>query len=134
MAETLCVGSDQIGEMWPHVSTWLKAATDKCGDWTIDALKHALDKDEARLWVLWDGESLKAAAVSQIAMVPRGKVCTVIACGGEAAGSWECALLPIERYAEQAGCVAFRIQGRPAWARVFKDYKTEWITIEKVLR
>lgn len=134
LAETLCVAPEQVDDFWPFVSGWLRSATDRCGDWTLEDVRAALDNRQALLWILWDGSAIKAAAVSQLSTVPRGKICTILACGGGASGSWGAALLPIEQYAREQGCVASRIQGRPAWARVFHDYKTEWVTIEKVLR
>lgn len=85
------------------------------------------------LWVRWDGDKLRAAAVTQIAVVPRGKVCTVVACGGERAGGWKDAIAPIEAYAKDQGCVATRIHGRRAWAKVFDDYDLEWVALEKRL-
>lgn len=85
------------------------------------------------LWVRWDGEELRAAAITQLTIVPRGKVCTVVACGGERAGSWKAAIEPIEAYAKEQGCAAMRIQGRPAWARVFNDFDLEWVVLERRL-
>lgn len=132
-ADTLCVPPDRIGEIWPYVERWLANAVAKCGDWTVAALLDGLRAEQMLLWVRWDGEVLRAAAVTQLVIVPRGKICTVIACGGERVGSWKAALAPIETYAKEQACVAMRIQGRVAWSKVFDDYELEWVTLEKGL-
>ncbi len=132
-ADTFCVDPSRVREMWPHVARWLADAVAKCGDWTITALLDGLAAEQMLLWVRWDGDKLRAAAITQITIVPRGKICTVLACGGERAGCWKAAIEPIENYAKDQGCVAVRIQGRMAWARVFDDYDPEWITLEKGL-
>lgn len=133
MAETLCVTPGRIEEIWPHIEPWFAKAVAQCGDWTVDAIREGVGAERMLLWILWDGEALKAAAVTQLIIVPRGKVCTVVACGGSAAGSWKSAISPIEKYAKEEGCVSMRIQGRVAWTRVFDDYDLEWVALEKRL-
>lgn len=131
--ETLCVSPERVPEMWPHVERWIERAVRRCGDWTIKAIKDDVFSGEMLLWVLTSDGDLKAAAITQLTIVPRGKVCTVIACGGSAAGSWKAALLPIEGYANETACVAMRIRGRIAWAEIFDDYDLEWVALEKRL-
>lgn len=134
-AETLCVAPDRVPKMWPHVARWLTAAAEKCGDWTSTAILDALLKGDALLWVLWDGEQLKAACVTEAVIVPRGKILRVLACGGARATSWSEAFAPIERYARELGCRAIRIEGRRGWQRVFEaqNYRLAWVCIEKGL-
>lgn len=132
-AETLCVPPERIDEVWPHVESFLGAACARSGDWTLEALRGALDSVEMLLWVLWDGEKLRAAAVTEVVIVPRGKICRIVACGGARAVPWPQALAPIEAYARAIGCKAMRIDGRCGWRRVFADYATQWITLEKGL-
>ena len=132
--ETLCVAPDRVDAMWPHVSEWLKAAAERCGDWTLTAIRDCLFNKECLLWVLWDGQRLRAACVTEVVILPRGKVCRVVACGGENASSWNGAFAPIEKYAKELGCVSMRIEGRKGWQRVFPDYGLEWICLEKGLK
>jgi len=131
--ETLCVAPDRVPAMWPHVARWLTTAAEKCGDWTPMALRDVLVKGDALLWVRWDGEQLKAACVTELVIVPRGKILRVLACGGGKAGDWPAAFAPIERYAREQGCNAIRIEGRRGWQRVFADYRQAWVCIEKGL-
>lgn len=131
-ARTLCVSPDEIDRVLPLVTDMLTAAVEKCGDWTLREVCYALQGAQALLWIVWDGEKLSAAAVSQLIAVPKGKICQVIACGG-ASESWPEAIQPIEQYAKAEGCVSMRIRGRPGWSRVFPDYKTEWLSLAKRL-
>lgn len=132
MAETLCVSPGRVDEMWPHVSAWLEAACERCGDWTIEALRTSLDREEMLLWIVWDGERLRSATVTELVIVPKGKICRVVVHGG-ADVHWSTAIKPIEQYAKDAGCVAMRVDGRKGWARVLSDYELNWITLEKRL-
>lgn len=132
LAETVCVAPDCVDRIWPFVQDILKKATDHCGDWTVEALKSALDNNRAQLWLHCEGTTVRAAAVSQILAVPRGKVCQVVACGGEA-DNWRDAIAPIEQFGKDEGCVSMRIEGRMGWSRVFRDYAPEWITLDKRL-
>ena len=132
-AETLCVPPERVDEVWPHVESFLGAACARSGDWTLEALRGAIDRIEMLLWVLWDGEKLCAAAVTEVVIVPRGKICRIVVCGGERAVPWPQALAPIEAYARALGCMAIRIDGRRGWQRVFEDYAMQWITLEKRL-
>lgn len=133
--ETLCVAPDRIPQMWPHVARWLATAAERCGDWTPMALLDVLVKGEALLWVLWDGDRLKAACVTEVVIVPKGKILRVLACGGGRAASWPQAFAPIEAYARELRCTAIRIEGRKGWQRVFErqHYRLAWVCIEKGL-
>lgn len=131
--ETLCVAPDRVEAMWPYVEGWIANAVNKCGDWTSEAIRDALLKHELLLWILWDGERLRAAAVTEVMIVPRGKVCRIVACGGSRAVAWPQAIEPIEHYARELGCVAMRIHGRWGWMKVFDDYDLEWVALEKGL-
>lgn len=132
-ADTFCVDPGRIDEIWPHVLGWLQTATEKCGDWTVDVIRDALLSEEMLLWVRWDGTALRAATVTELMTVPRGKVCQIVVCGGEKVGSWQEAIAPIEKYASEQGCVAMRIHGRIAWTKIFPDYDLEWVALEKRL-
>lgn len=132
-ANTLCVAPERIKSTWPHVEIWIEDAVARCGDWTAAEIFEALEQGKMLLWLRWDGKALKSAAVSHVTIVPRGKVCRIIACGGSSDGDWNTALAPIENYAKEIGCVAMRIHGRPAWSKVFPDYDLEWVALEKRL-
>lgn len=132
MTELLCIPTEKVNEMWPHVVGMIQKAVDKCGDWTVESIKEALDQDRMLLWLTWDGARVRAVATTGLEIVPRGKVCKAIACAGDDP-SWSERLAPIEQYARDQGCVAMRVQGRPGWSRVLRDYEIEWVALEKRL-
>lgn len=105
----------------------------QCGDWTVADILAGLFGETLQLWVAFDGDRINAAAVTELDTVARGKVCRVVACGGRKHVSWADCIAPIEDFARAQGCVAMRIHGRPGWARVFDDYETEWVALEKRL-
>lgn len=131
--ETVCIDRDHIERIWPLVSHWISNAAGKCGDWTLETVRDELDKGECLLWILWDGR-VRAACVTKLVIVPkRGKICTIVACGGDQVIPWPVAFGPIEKYAKQRDCVSMRIEGRPGWKRVFPDYELNWVCLEKGL-
>lgn len=132
MAETICIERDHLDRVFPLVSHWISNAVGKCGDWTLEAVKGELDKGECLLWILWDGQ-LHAACVTKLVIIPKGKICLIVACGGDQVIPWDIALKPIEKYADRCGCVSVRIEGRPGWKRLFPEYEVEWISLEKGL-
>ena len=127
-----CVAPDRVAEMWPHVVGFFSAATDRCGDWTIETLREQVDTG-ALLWVVHDGETVRAAAVTRLLKEARqGLTCHIVACGG-AGGDWPSRIATLESYAAEEGCRAVRLDGRKGWSRVFPDYGTAWVTLEKRL-
>jgi hypothetical protein len=130
----ICIDPKDVHQIWPHVSTLLNNATQRCGDWTLSELRTGLHQGAMLLWVTTDGQKIYAALVSALEAVPAGLVCRVVACGGEAVIPWVKAVAPIEQYARDEGCVAFRLQGRKGWSRVFREeFKTAWVALEKRL-
>lgn len=130
MAETHLVPPDRVNDIWPYAADYLRAAVDRCGDWTLTDIRAELDRAYLQLWIVWDG-SVAAAAVTELDNVPRGRVCRVVACGGHA--DWREAIKPIEQFAKNEGCTAMRIHGRAGWARLFRSYEIEWVALEKRL-
>lgn len=132
VADLLCIHPQQIDEFWHYAEPLLKTATEHCGNWTITEIRRELDKG-ALLWIVWNGEQMLAACVTRLAMETNGLVLEALACGGEGQ-DWRRLYEEIEDYGRNEGCVTSRIQGRPGWQRLFKDYDLAWVTLEKDLR
>jgi hypothetical protein len=130
--ETICIPPERIDEVWPHVAGWIAKAVGKGGDWTVEAIRGGLAREECLLWILWDGR-LHAVCVTELLLIPKGKICRIVACGGDQVIPWQLAFAPIENYAIAEGCVAMRIEGRTGWQRVFPDYTLAWVCLEKGL-
>lgn len=131
-ADLLCIHPHQVDEFWPYTEPLLKRATERCGNWSIGEIKQQINKG-ALLWIVWDGEAVRAACVTRLTLEPKGKVLDAIACGGEDQ-DWRTLYEDIEDYGRNEGCVTSRIQGRLGWRRIFKDYDLAWVALEKDLR
>lgn len=88
---------------------------------------------EALLWLVSDGSSIQAAAVTELHATEWRKVCVIVACGGEDMCAWLPLLEGIEKYARTAGCEAVRIMGRKGWARMLASYRITRVVLEKEL-
>lgn len=130
-ADLLCIHPHQVNEFWPYAEPHIRAATERCGNWSVGEIRQQLEKG-ALLWIVWDGESVKAACVTRLALESKGKVLEALACGGEGQ-DWRRLYEEIEDYGRNEGCVISRMQGRNGWRRVFNDYDLAWVTLEKRL-
>ena len=131
-ADLLCIAPHQVEEFWPYAEPHLKAATERCGNWTIAEIRRELDKG-ALLWIVWNGEAVKAACVTRLSLEKPGLVLEALACGGERQ-DWRRLYEEIEDYGRNEGCVLSRMSGRDGWRRIFNDYDLAWVTLEKDLR
>ncbi len=83
------------------------------------------------LWLAWNAPKIEGAAVTQISLTERSKVCTIVAYGGE--GKRVSLITSIEKYAKAEGCDVVRILGRKGWLRWLKDYSAPKVVLEKRL-
>lgn len=132
MIDLVCVDPKDVSKIWPQVELLITRATEHCGNWSIGPIRADVLSGAQLLWVTWDGRQIRAAATTKLIRELKGLVCLAVACGGTDE-NWAERFAPIEEYARDEGCVSTRIQGRPGWARVFKDYKAEWVSLEKKL-
>ncbi len=123
---------DQVDEIWRHVEPLLRKATERCGDWTTDALRREIASG-ALLWITWDGSAIRAACVTRLQENRTGRACYVIAVGGEQTMPWTEAMATVERYAREQGCAGIRIEGRAGWGRVLYGFAPRWTVFEKRL-
>ena len=98
---------------------------------------HDLQKDlgagEAQLWLAWDGDGPRAAAVTTITNYPLYTECLIWLCAGDGRDGWLHALEGIEIWAKGQGCATVAIQGRPGWKRVLDGYSQKAVLLEKRL-
>lgn len=130
--DLVCVDPKDVEKIWPHVEGLLVAATEHCGEWSISQIMAEVFRADQLLWITWDGRKIRAAATTKLVRELKGLVCLAVACGGTDE-DWPERFSAIEEYARDEGCVSARIQGRPGWGRIFKEYKMEWVSLEKKL-
>ena len=90
-------------------------------------------RGDALVWLVYAKPVIKAVVVTQISITERGKVCTIVACGGYRSTEWIGLISSIEDYAKKQGCRAVRLMGRRGWKRVLKNYSETKVILERRL-
>jgi hypothetical protein len=141
----ICIDPAQVREFWPHVAPLIEAAMRK-GRLTnyVDVERDVL-AGGALVWIAWNGENIKAAAVTEIASANGERFCTIVACGAQTSlrslrkldcddrRQWLPLIAGLESYARAEGCAAMRIYGRRGWLKLLPDYRTSRVLLEKEL-
>ena len=96
-------------------------------------VEHAVRNGNALLWLAWNGEKIKAAAVTELGIANGEKFCTIVACGGHERAQWLPLLAGLEAYGRREGCAAMRIYGRRGWLKLLPEYRTTRVLLEKPL-
>jgi hypothetical protein len=130
----ICVAPAQAHEFWPHVAPLIKAAMEKGRLSDYADVEHSVRSGSALLWTAWDGERIKAAAVTELGKANGEKFCTIVACGGSDRGQWLHLLAGLEAYGKAEGCAAMRIYGRRGWLKLLPEYRATRVLLEKALR
>lgn len=86
----------------------------------------------AYLWVASEHEEILAVAVTQIGHDRKGRLCTIVACGGRAWRRFGHLIEVLENYARDEACRAIEVCGRPGWARLL-NYRTTRVVLRKEL-
>ena len=131
--QLICVDPAQVHEFWPHVAALIKAAMEKGRLSSFADVEHAVRNGNALLWLAWNGETVKAAAVTELAVANGEKFCTIVACGGHDRAQWLPLLAGLETYGRAQGCAAMRIYGRRGWLKLLPEYRTTRVLLEKEL-
>jgi hypothetical protein len=120
-------------EVWPHAAALVKAAMEKGRLSNYADVEHAVRSGAALLWLAWEGESIKAAAVTEVCEANGEKFCTIVACGGHDRGEWLHLLDGLESHAKAEGCAGMRVYGRRGWGKLLPDYRVTRVLLEKTL-
>jgi hypothetical protein len=129
----ICVDPAQVHEFWPHVASLIKAAMEKGRLSSFADVEHSVRSGRALLWLAWNGETVKAAAVTELGLANGETFCTIVACGGRDRAQWLPLLAGIEAYGRAQGCAAMRIYGRRGWRKLLPEYRTTRVLLEKEL-
>src|SRR5687768_13071730 len=102
--ELVCIDPARVHELWPHVEPLIKRAIDRSLNTDLAALVGKLMRRAALLWVVRDGESIRAAVVTSISVVNERKRCIIVACGGDGIETWLHLIERIEYYSRDERC------------------------------
>ena len=131
--ELVCVEPRRVLEIWPHVSSLLKAACDRTGLNAFADIETDILSGRSLLWIAWNGKAIEAAAATILIDTEIGKVCVITACGGRAMRRWLPLIAEIENYARDEGCARVRIFGRKGWLRALEGFEEKHIIMDKEL-
>ena len=127
----ICIDPAQVHPFWPYVSPLIRAAMHKGRLTDYAEVERGVFDGSALVWIVWNGEKIKAAAVTELSCANGERFCTIVACGGSDRGQWLPLISELERYAKAEGCKAMRIFGRRGWSKLLPDYKTSRVLLEK---
>lgn len=133
-AELVCVPPQEARTVWPRIEKWIDAAMRR-GDLGLSkSVKDDVLWGRALIWLVWNKPTLIGAVVTQVSEVESGKVCTLVACGGDGVLNALPLLSTIEHYAKKEGCRSMRVMGRRGWVRALRGYRTARVVLEKELQ
>lgn len=131
MVNLVCVDPDSLPDIWGHVSPLIRRAMRDAVISSFEHIEKELFSDKAQLWIVWDGQAILCAGITQL-YKDKG-VCLITACGGESREKWLHVLPEIEAFAKAEGCTRTMIIGRKGWLRELKDYRLAQVILEKEL-
>lgn len=131
--ELICVAPARISEFWPHAKDLIRKAIEATGLSDFTDIETSVLGGDQLLWLAWNGESIEAAATTQLIKAGRRSLCVLTACSGYQRERWLPLFEQIENYAVNEGCSAMRIFGRKGWERVLDGYKADYVILEKAL-
>jgi hypothetical protein len=132
--ELICIDPAQVHQFWPYVAPLIQAAMKRGRISDFAGVACAVHAGRALVWIVWDGERIKAAVVTELGTANGERFCTIVACGGRDRREWLPLLGALERCARAEGCKAMRIFGRRGWERLLPDYKPARVLLEKELQ
>lgn len=130
MVSLVCVEPDSLKEVWETVAPLIRASM-KGALFGFDQVEQELFSDRAQLWIVWDGEAILCAGITQL--YKKKRVCLLTACGGRDRGEWLHLAPGIEEFARAEGCTKMMVVGRKGWLRELKDYQLTQVILEKEL-
>ena len=131
----ICVDPARVHGFWPHAAPLIKAAMAK-GRLTDHAeVAQRVRDGRALLWLGWDGNAIRAAAVTELSAANGERFCTIVACGAQRGdrSRWLPLLAGLENYARAEGCTTMRVFGRRGWLKLLPDYRAARVILEKPL-
>ena len=130
--DLLCVNPADIAKTWPLARDLIRAAIDhtklsKFADIEVEVLSG-----DQLLWLALS-DRIEAAATTHLVKTDGKPLLVVTACAGSQRERWLDLRHRIEGYAKDEGCDRIRLYGRKGWERELKDYRVEYVIMEKSL-
>lgn len=112
-SEVRAVPYTELVDVWPTVSASLAAVFEPVG-YTEGHVINELFQRHMQLWV-----ADEFACITEISVLPRWKVCTVLFLAGHGVTRWFDDLMDVlEAWARENGCKYTACHGRPGWKKL----------------
>jgi hypothetical protein len=131
--ELVCVDPMRVGEVWPHVSSLLKAACNRTKLNAFADIEADILAGRSLLWMAWNGRTVESAAATILINSEIGRVCIITVCGGSDMKRWLPLIEQIEAYAKREGCRRVRLYGRKGWLHMLDGYEEKHVIMDKEL-
>lgn len=130
--DLVCVPPKDAHLIWPQARALIRSAIEHndLSDFA-DVERDVLAGDQL-LWLALS-DHIEAAATTHLIKTRGRPVLIVTACAGSQRERWLALRHQIENYAKAEGCKCVRLYGRKGWERELKDYRVEYVIMEKVL-
>lgn len=131
------VPSENVVSLWPMVRDLIQTAIDfdiDCED-SLGDIYHRLLSCALHLHIVFDEkEGIVTAVVSSVLDTPTARIGTVCFLGSKVPlEDFMPFLSDLEAWAKEAGCLTLRVNGRPAWKKLMKDYSPSYLVLSKRL-
>jgi hypothetical protein len=114
---------DETPGYWPQIEPWITAALSHGSImYTPREVYNSLISRNMKLWLAFDGEELKACAVSHVFNYSVAKCLNFLAAGGSDADEWLRFDSVICEYARLLDCEQVEFVGRDGWRKKAAPY------------
>ena len=125
---------DMLDDWWPHVSEFIGRAVERSDrKYDLESVFRLISMGDMQLWVVMDGNTIKAAGTTQVQQYPCKKVCILTFLGGDDFSLWAHTLETLEKVASEWGCDSLEIHGRKGWKKILPEYQLTHVTLRKEL-
>lgn len=130
--DLVCVNPKNILQIWPQARHLIKSAIEQTGLSEFADIEHAVLCGDQLLWLALS-DHVDAAATTHLIRTSGKPVLIITACAGDHMERWLPLRQRVESYAKAEGCSCIRLYGRRGWERTLKDYRVEYVIMEKDL-
>lgn len=130
--DLVCVPPADVSKVWPLARQLIKTAIERTNLSEFSDIEAQVLSGDQLLWLALS-DHVEAAATTHLVKTGGKPVLIVTACSGHQRERWLALRHRVEAYAKAEGCSCVRLYGRKGWERELKDYRVEYVIMEKVL-
>jgi hypothetical protein len=133
-SQLLCIEPGQLtAAAWPCVRDMIRRAIERTGLGDFGLIERDVLSGRQLLWMAWNGETIEAAATTELGCLNDVKICFIRTCSGTNRKHWLHHIEQIEAYARAEGCAKMRITGRKGWEHELHGFRSKFAVMDKEL-